>query len=1128
MHKRIKLSDIFKLILILIGLVLTGESAYALSPSFYRNSSVLSGGKWVKIEIEETGIQFISDETLKQLGFGEPEKVNIFGYGGIVIPEDLNSPDDLPLIPSLRVGDGIYFFGSGFIGWEINSKGGTQFSHISNHYSDKSYYFLSDSFIEREEPKIKISNNSSDEVITEFTERLVHEEELMMPINTGRLVLGEDFKTSSSRSFRFNLPGINGNAKITTSFGCKTSSGISTLVFSANGKQLGATTADRMAASDSKLIVTTKTIKEIENPGENLDFSIKFNGSGNVNVAGLDYIEIEYPRLLDVGSGELYFYVNPSQNSEIQISGGNSDVKVLEVTNPLLPELIETELKDGLISFNVPPGYHEFVAFDPTRKIRNITKGENVPNQDIHSLPSPEMLVISPPEFIRAAQRLAYLHRDTDGLKVLVLTPEEIYNEFSSGKPDVSAFRKLLKMWYDRAEGKEDSYSRLCLIMSRPTYDNKIVTSQVRNCGYPRVPIWQSPSGETESASYSTDDYIGMLKDVEGSFNISNAEINVAVGRMPFKSLREANEMIDKLENYLFDPSAGSWKNNIMVIADDQDKGVHLEQAEAVIAAMRKEGKGNDMVYEKLYLDSYPLEFTGTGASYPQAHERMMSRWNEGTVLINYIGHANSKSWGHEGLLTWTDINSIKNSRLPFIYAATCDFMRWDGDDVSGAEALWLNPTSGVIGMICPSREVIISANGTLNHATAKYVFQKDPAGKALTVGEIMRRGKNDSNTGTNKLRYGLIGDPSLRLPFPSLSAKVDELNEADVDREDDFPVLKARGKANISGHIEDLDGNPVNDFNGLIEVTLFDSEKAITTNGNGADGVESVYNDRKTKLFKGKAKVINGSWTINFTMPSEIENNFSPALLSLYAYEDGGRDANGNCEKLYVYGIEDNAPEDFEGPKMIEFYLNHADFVNGSEVSPNPVLVAKFYDESGISVSEAGIGHNMTLLLDGKSLEDVSQFYEPDEEDSNQGSLIYSLSDAGYGKHNLQLTVWDNANNSTTATLDFSISALWKPTIEILTTDFNPATSNVNFIIGTDGSTSMMECRIEVYDLMGRRVWRENAPSLTSGSLKTTLNWDLCDNGGGRVPGGLYLYKATIKTENGIEVSKTNKLLVR
>ena len=1117
---------------LIIAMILpwSGKTAYAFAPDFYAASSALSEGNWVKVEVQETGMQYISDATLRGLGFNDPEKVNVYGYGGVVIPETLDSPDDLPLIASMRVNGGILFFGKNHVGWTTaNGNSQTEYTHQSHPYSDNSYYFLSDKDPERKAPAEGAKLSANGEPITVFTERLVHEQDLSMPMNTGRLMLGEDFRTTTTRSFRFQLPGNTGNAKITTAFGAKTTSGNASISLTANGKALSAMASDQMSYSEAKMIVTTKTVKVAENPGNTLDLTIKYNGGGGTKIAGLDYIEVEYPRTIALTNGELYFYVNPQLRKVYKVEGTSENTVVWDVTNATKPKLMPVSRSGNSLTFVSELGYHEYVAFEPSQVRRAVTSGVKVDNQDLHSLEAPGMLVISPSEYKSAAQRLVNLHSQTDGLEVLVLTPEEIYNEFSCGKPDVSAFRKLLKMWYDRAEGEAGKYTAYCLIFSRPTYDNKMVTAQVRNAGYPRIPIWQSATGETETTSFSTDDYIGMLQDEGMSFNVSNARINVAVGRMPVKSLSEANTVMDKLEEYMLNPDFGAWRNNVMVIADDQDNGVHLQQAENVINEMRNVGKGSHFMYEKLYLDAYPLEYTGTGASYPQAHERMMNKWNEGTAFIDYIGHANPKSWGHEYMLRWTDIVAMSNKRLPYIYAATCEFMRWDADDVSGAEVLWSLPNSGVIGMICPSREVLISANGVLNQSTARYIFEKDKEGNPLTAGEIMVRGKNSSSTGTNKLRYGLIGDPAMRMPWPMLNVNVDEINGIELDRADDYPVLKARSNVKVSGHISDASGKLLDDFNGIVEIALYDAEKVVTTNGNGSDGVQSVYNDRKTRLFVGRVKATAGQWSTSFTMPTEIENNYSPALLSLYAYDEEGREANGACEKLYAYGYDSEAPDDFDGPKIIEFYINSPNFISGSQVSPNPVVTAKFHDDSGISVSEAGIGHSITLELDGKTyFDDVTQYYIPDENEPGSGSFTYSLQNVAQGDHTLRLTVWDNANNSTTATLDFSISALWKPSIQTLTTDVNPATSNVNFIIATDGSTSSMECAIEVYDIWGKRVWRNNAPNMSSASSRTTLGWDLCDFGGARIPGGVYLYRAVVKTDSGATVTKTKKLIVK
>lgn len=1117
-------------LIVLIALTLPSlfgvGSAYAFSPEHYAASSALSKGQWAKIEVTETGMQFISDATIRALGFSDPEHVNVYGYGGVMIPETLASPDDLPPVGALRVNGGIIFFGKANVGWTINPSGETLYSHISHPYSDVSYYFLSDSGSPAEVADSPVYS-AYGKPITSFTERIVHEQDLFMPMDTGRLMLGEDFRSQSNRTFNFILTGNQGDATVKTAFGCK-STGNASIVLSANGKQLPATSSDQMDYSSTKLIVTTYTIKEVEDPGTSLDLAIKFNGGGVVSQAGLDYIEIEYPRSLEMTAGDLYFYISPSSASEVKVKGASSSTVVWDISNPTAPLKMAATVNGSELSFVSDSGYHEYVAFDPARISRPVLPSIKVDNQDIHSMEAPDMLVICPEEYLSAAQRLSNLHAQTDGLTLGILTPETIYNEFSSGKPDVSAFRKLLKMWYDRAKAGEGDYPRYCLIMSRPTYDNKQITPLVKNAGYPRVPIWQSITGETHTTSYSTDDYIGMLEDVAETFNIGTSEIHVAVARMPFKSISEANTVLDKLEDYILRPDLGAWRTNIMVIADDQDGGVHLDQAEKVINAMYEEELASRYLFEKLYLDAYKLEYTGVGASYPQAHERLINKWNEGLAYIDYIGHANAREWGHENLFTWTDIQSMSNSRLPFLYAATCEFMKWDDDETSGAEILWLMPNSGVIGMICPSREVLISANGVLNRITAKHVFAKGEDGLPLSVGEIMRRGKNESNTGTNKLRYGLMGDPTLKLPWPTLKVVVDEINGIDLQSTEELPVLPARSKVTLSGHLEDAEGNLVDNFNGIAELAVYDAEKVITTNANGDEGVVSEYNDRKTRLFVGRTKVNDGKWTTNFTMPSEIDNNYSPALITMYAYNEEGEEANGACDQLYAYGYDETAPEDFEGPKMIEFYINHPGFNSGDEVSPNPVLTAKFTDPSGISVSEAGIGHNITLCLDGKTyFDDVAQYYIPDEIDPGAGTLTYALGEVGQGEHNLTLIVWDNANNSTTATLNFSISALWKPTIETLATDVNPATSGVNFIVATDGALSSMECAIEVYDIWGRKVWRDTAPSLSGSTPRTTLAWNLCDFSGSRIPGGVYLYRATVKTNTGATVTKTKKLMV-
>lgn len=429
--------------------------------------------------------------------------------------------------------------------------------------------------------------------------------------------------------------------------------------------------------------------------------------------------------------------------------------------------------------------------------------------------------------------------------------------------------------------------------------------------------------------------------------------------------------------------------------------------------------------------------------------------------------------------------------------------------------------------MICPSRKVYISQNGELNKSTSAYYFSYDKEGKPLPLGQIMINGKNDRKGDTNKLRYGFMGDPAMRLPYACFRAELDSINGIPVSN-DDLPELRARSKVTLSGTVMDAEGNVVPDFNGTLSMQLFDAEKVIQTFGNGKDGEIMTYNDRKTRLLSGNTMVRDGRWSATFVLPSEIENNYSPALLSLYANDEGGREANGHSEQFYVYGFEENPLEDYDGPLITSFYLNSPQFTDGSNVSPSPVLYASLSDPSGINLSEAGIGHSMVVSLDGKEwLNDVSSFFTSDPESFEKGSIAYPLKDLAPGRHELTLTVWDNANNSSSASLTFLVRADWSPTISGLSTDVNPATTSVTFTVEVDGALGSMPCTIEVFDLGGRSVWSTECSRLSSGVTEVTQRWDLRDYNGHRVPRGIYIYRATVTGADGREIRKSNKLAV-
>lgn len=1128
--------------------MLAPAGVYGHNPEKYAKNSVLSNGQWVRAEILEGGMQFISGSALSKAGL-DASRVNVYGYGGAPLPDQLSEtdPDDLPMLPSIRVNGGILFYAPDNVSWtrtkskdDAKKDSSMEFFHKTNIYSETGYVYLSDRALEEGEGDIFFKGNyasTGGTPASTFTARVLHEQELTQPSPFGGDFLGEDFRAQSARTIQIPLPGNTGDARFRLVFGASISSGRLSLSMNANGQALPSSSSDAILplTSSSEYLKTTSTIKDVPNAGDNLRLTIDASTSGVVSIAALDYVEVEYERVLDCSAGPLHFYTNVKDETTFEISGVTDWTRIWDITTPTRP--IEVSfVRSGSKALFTPPqrGDREYIVFGEGETAKAHTPGalQSVGNQNLHAAENPDMVIITPLRYQLQANAVADLHRNVDGMKVLVVSPQEIYNEFSSGTPHPTAFRRLLKMFRDRAEADPSlAETRYCLMFGRAVCDNRRLSPETVNAGFPILPTWVSTQKFSETTAYSTDDFIGMTDDSDFDFNIEKQKIRVAVGRFPHSSEEEASVLVEKLTEYVTKPEFGNWRNNVMLIADDQDGGAHLNQTETLHKGMTSSGNGSNFVYQKLYLDSYPLVATATGNTYPAAKEDMLRNWNDGVSWINYIGHASPTSWSHEKLLTWTDINSFSNRRLPFLYTATCSFGRHDTFETSGAEVLTLNPQGGVIATVSPLRTVYIDKNGVLTRCVGPYIFARDKDGRASRIGDIVRQAKNAvPSEDSNKLRFALLGDPAMRIVSPDYESVVEQIGDVVTEglADSDLPVVGARGRVKVKGSVRDAEGNIVSDFNGRLEAILFDAERVVETYGNGTNGIVSNYNDRKTRLFQGATTVKDGRWELTLLMPAEIENNFSPALLSTYAYSESGKEANGGCDRLYVYGVADDAPDDSEGPSILQFTLNHDNFQPGDITHPDPTVMATVSDPSGINVSEIGVGHKMLLTLDGKKYyEDLGTFYTSDPEIEGGGTLVYPLSDIEPGEHYLELTVWDNANNSSTSRLPFRVGINRDIDLVELRSDASPAHDKTMFTILTDRALSDILYEIEVFDLGGASVWSSGRTSKSRMDGSVSHTWYLTDRNGTRVPRGIYICRARIESAEGVSTSKSIRIAV-
>lgn len=1128
--------NIYSLILAVAAMAMPWADAMAFGTSAFAATSVLSSGRWVMVQVTDDGIYRISKSDISKWGFSNIENIRVFGYGGAPISDVLSETtyiDDLPQQPVVRNADGsILFYGKGPESWSTASRqNAPTYIQVQHPYATAGYYFVTENAEIADMEFATIGRTpSATGAVTTFTERSYYEKELTTPGMTGRLLLGDDFKYSTSQNFKFKLTGLVPGTTVytATSFAAKVMTGSSRIALSYNGTPLAQTTTDNISAvtdAAHEHVKMTTTYKSFELSNEDLSLGITYSYSGTLYSANLNYITVNYTRELSLSGASLAFRGNGA--ACYRLSGGDATTMVLDVTAPSAPVAISATA-DGASMLFAPGngGDREMIAFNPTATFPSPTMVQNVDNQDLHQQEVPDLVIITPSEFFSQAERVAEMHRSADSMRVLVVEPQKIYNEFSSGTPDINAYRRMLKMYYDRSQSATDGH-RLgyVLLFGRASYDNRAITSTVKAQGFPKLLTWQSNNGEHESTSFNTDDILAFLDDNSGA-SLDSDRMRIAVGRMPVKSTSEAKQMVDKLLAYTSNTDNGIWKNSVLVIADDDDNGAHMSQSDLFISNFTANG-GSSMKPTRLYIDSYESVSAGSGRSYPQAREDMFRLFKEGAIWVNYVGHASPVGWSHEGMLNITDINTrFYYKHLPLLYTATCEFTRWDSDDVSGGELLWLNRSGGAIALISTSRVAYITENGTLTGYVGSQVFRRDSDGRYQRIGDILKNAKNMfPGANENKLRYSVTGDPAMRLNLPTESINITAINGQSPDSADDI-VLESGSQVTIEGNVSNAEGNIDSQFNGIITMRLYDAEESVTTHGNGDSGVEFTYDENLRTIYLGQDSVEGGRYSIKFRIPTDIANNYRPAMANMYAVSADGIEASGIDNNLYVYGFSDEESDDVEGPEITLLGLNSSSFTDGDVVNADPLVVAAFDDPSGINLSTSGIGHQMILVLDEAiTYSDITNYYTPSIGTSG-GSIAYPLSGLSDGVHTLRLRVWDTLNNSSEKTVTFSVKAGLKPEISNVYTSVNPASTDVNFYVQHNRPESSMNITIEVFDLMGRPVWSTSEAGTSDMYTSFPIYWDLCDTAGRRVGRGIYIYRATITADDGTRLTTKSKKL--
>ena len=1083
-----------RLIIIICGIVLSLVAWGGVHS--YVDHSVLREGKIIKICVSETGIHCLPYDTLKAWGL-QPEKVRILGYGGSMLSENftLAKWDDVPSVAFYmhKGADGVFgrgdyllFYAQGPVKWAYEDG---RWYHTQNPYSNCGYYFLSDSAGEQRlitQAEELDATNAYD--VDWYIDYRVHERDSFNLIDLsgvsggGREFYGESFQGNRKQLVvKFDTEDVLLDRSMTclirvaaiSQEGAKFEASIADSRKSVVVKQLNVSDHYTKAQHDSILLLAKPTTTSAQQV--NLKLS---DPTGNA-IGYLNYIELNVPCSLVMRDKVLAInnpsYLSQHQNTRFNLSGATDHTQVWRVTDGVNIEQMPTQRVNGLLQWvGSNAQVEKYVAVNVNIARWKIpSRVGMVENQDLHALSNIDYVIISPKEFVEAATRLAKKHEEVDHLTWAVVTDEQVYNEFSSGTPDVSAYRWLMKMLYDRAEGNPVHAPKYLLLMGNASYDNRKL---LQSSGVSKLLVYEARNSTIETHAYGTDDYCGFLEDnagvdiILGRFNDANGIMNIGVGRLPVRTEQQANQVVDKICTYIDDQLLGKWKSQLCFLADDGDHGSHVQTAEA--GAIRVAEKAPDLALSKIYLDAYTQEVNASGEAYPLAKNQFYNMLNNGVLFMNYSGHGGYNNITSEVIMRTRDIQNMTNTRQGFWFLATCSFSHFDGYIPSAAEEALLNPHGGAIGVLSACRTVYVAQNTIFNRNFCDALFGHDQAfNYNTTLGEATRLAKNNSGRDMNKLAYVLLGDPALRLNYPT-DYRIQTTSQLDT--------MKALTIQTIKGYVMTKDGDTASWYNGQLDMTVWDKMQEVSTRDNDEKEenkkVKLKFNDYPNKLFAGQTQIVDGKFEITFMVPKDIRYNYGNGRILYYAHDTvTGEEGVGHFENFVVGGTSTVEIMDTIGPDL-QLYLNNPAFADGGKTYESPRFFAQIYDESGINTVGSGIGHDLLLIIDNdpQNMHILNDYFSTQNNSYQQGMVSYKIPEMAEGAHSLTFRAWDLLNNSSTATMDFQVVKGLDPTIYQVITYPNPVACNgvLNFRIECDQPEEVLQTTIRMYDLSGKQVY--------------------------------------------------------
>ena len=1065
-------------ILIALAVALAADmahgGAYVFSPA-----SALATGKWVKVETRQAGIYELSHARLAEMGFSNPDKVSVYGSGGIQMPDRLVQngrnavSDDLRQVPVIHKNGKLYFYARGLREPVLGSSGFE--SNSLNIYSDTGHYFLTDSgqamTLTEPDDASSLMENAADR--SKGYDWRVHEEDRMH----GHQNYGNEFwecALSEGNTLTWNMPvscmALQSECStLSRIVYMQTKSGASynmTMRLGSNNHPSSYTGGSTGSSDLLGVPVLIRTNSFTLPKASSVSVGVRLNSS-NTDLF-YDWTLLTYTKDMSMAGRDMVqerLYLRPSaqdtDNGYVRIPSGSI---VLDVTDPFQPFVLPANA--GKAYFKESDVDRTLLAFNPSNSQLMPENPVNVANQNLHGLQHQkyEFLIVAVPEMLEYAEQIARLHRNHDKINVTVVTTEQIYNEFSSGNQDPVAVRMMVKMMY---ESQDNALKNVLLV--GPVNSE---TRGIRVKSTYRYPI----IGIQEGGIYSSRepaivfDYYGNTSDNLLPTQLSGMTMQTGVGVLPIYTATDGERVVSKIKKYLtfIDSDDFAWYVNETITASCTGDD-HLHNDQAARLGSNLQNYIRTATGGCLRNNNFAQEFYTKNSQTPVYVDMLES----GKLMSYYIGHAR---YDMTHICPGPEYAKLRNKLPFFMMFAGCDLTIPDYGDTHLGTEIVTRFDNALIGSFCSTRTAWASENFNLADIFSKALFRdrsNNPLARPRTIGEAYAQAKSSLN-GANKLVYIYIGDPALTIPLPTRSMECELTGNLSAYRSGDVLTL--------SGSIAANDGDAP--FNGRAVLKLCQPDQIRTSLTDPAYKLTF----QADLISSANVSVKDGVFTARIPLSRAVESFMSHdgavSNLNLYisAYDPSQRLSAATLVKVPMMKKDEVRTEipapgqtDTQAPTVTAEY-DAASMSLNVAVSDNVAVIPGVGGASGLSMRI----DNGDISTEALQSDDIcgTAHYET-------GYFVGHLAD---GEHTLTYSARDMAGNVTdTKTLRFTVSR--DNTANLLSTSRSYGIDSMRFI--PESGTAGMQLIVMNSD--GRIVFTED-------NVDGPVDWDCSD-----LPAGTY-----------------------